>query len=316
MPKGYEVTPLGDGVSFGATITGLTLAHLEDIATRKALYDLWIDRGVLLFRGADSSAMHVELSKCFGRLEQHVFKEAWVDGRPELVNIKYYPDNGNIYEIDGDPRGGYLPWHSDLVYTDTINHGGVLRPVQLPSSGGQTGFIDQIAAYERLPERLKAKIDDLHVVYAMDLNQEHMRYGRARSVKFLQGAQSFHDIQLREYSYPRILHPMVYVQEETGRKVLNVSPWFALGIYEIGGPVGEALLHEVVDHCVDESTAYFHDWRMGDMVLWDNWRTLHCCTGAPPEQTRVLQRTTIAGDYALGRKLDSAPAGELARVDV
>jgi len=119
----YEVTPLGVDTPFGATVSGLTLEHLRDATVRKALYDLWIDRGVLLFRGESSSEMHVELSKCFGRLEQHVFKETWVDGHPELVKVKYYPDDGNIYEIDGELRGGFLPWHSDLVYTDTINRG-------------------------------------------------------------------------------------------------------------------------------------------------------------------------------------------------
>jgi taurine dioxygenase len=90
--------------------------------------------------------------------------------------------------------------------------------------------------------------------------------------------------------------------------VLNVSPWFSLGIYELGGPEGEALLREVVGCCLDEANAYFHDWRMGDMMLWDNWRTLHCCTGVPADETRVMQRTTIAGDYALGRRLDGAGA--------
>jgi len=316
MAAGYEVTPLGVNTPFGATVSGLTLAHLRDETVRKALYDLWIDRGVLLFRGESTSEMHVELSKCFGRLEQHVFKETWVDGHPELVKVKYYPDDGNVYEIDGKHCGGFLNWHSDLVYTDTINRGGVLRPVQLPDSGGQTGFIDQIAAYDRLPDRLKEKIEGLHVVYAMDLNQEHIRFGGPKSIRFLQGAKSFLNISAREYSYPRILHPMVYQQTETGRKVLNVSPWFALGIYEIGGPAGEALLREVVERCIDQTNAYFHDWRMGDMMLWDNWRTLHCSTGVPVDQTRVMQRTTISGDYALGRKLEGARTEDLEIVDV
>jgi taurine dioxygenase len=316
MSTRYEVSPLGVDTPFGATVSGLTLASLDYEAVRRSLYDLWVDRGVILFRECETSAkMHVELSKVFGRLEQHALRDTWVEGHPELVKIKYYPDNGNIYEIDGKALGGFLPWHSDLVYTDTINRGGILLPVQLPKDGGLTGFIDQIAAYDRLPDRLKERIDGLHVVYHLTLNQEHQRFGRARTVKFLQGAQSFHNISLREYKYPRVLHPAVYQQAETGRKVLNISPWFALGVYEIGGPVGEALLAEVVEHCVDQSNAYFHEWRMGDMMLWDNWRTLHCCTGVPPEQTRVMQRTTISGDYELGRNLDTVTA-DLERVDV
>ena len=312
----YETTELAPGLPFGVAVSGLTLAHLDDPQVRAALYDLWIDRGVILFRGEHSPAMHVKLSTCFGPLERHVFPESWAEGHPELVKIKYYPDDGTCYDIDGEQRGGWLPWHSDLIYTDTINRGGILRPVQLPAHGGQTGFIDQVTAYDRLSDATKARIDDLHVVYVMDVNFTNLKFGRPEAITFVRGAKSFYGIARREYQYPRVIHPMVYVQAETGRKVLNVSPGFALGIYELGGPEGEDLLSEVVAVCTDPATAYFHTWREGDMVLWDNWRTLHCATGVPPDETRVMHRTTIAGDYALGRKLDGTTATDLPKVDV
>jgi taurine dioxygenase len=311
----YEVAALGSNIPFGATVHGLALHDLHSEAVRRALYDLWIDRGVILFRGESSPDFHVELSKCFGSLEKHIFPETWVEGRAELVKIKYYPDDGNVYEVDGQMRGGWLPWHSDLFYSDSINRGGILRPVQLPEHGGLTGFIDRIAAYERLTESLRAQIERLHVVYAMDINSEHLRYGRPQSIRYISGARSFLNITRREFQYPRILHPMVYEQKETGRKVLNVSPWFALGIYELGGPEGEKLLNEVINTCIDQANAYFHEWRMGDMILWDNWRTLHCSTGIPVDETRVMHRTTIAGNYALGRKLEQ-PSQELQYIEV
>ncbi len=212
----YKTAPLGADLAFGATVSGLTLAHLRDEAVRRSLRELWIDRGVILFRNSGTEDLHIPLSQCFGELEKHVFKESWVDGHPELVKIKYYPDDGNVYEVDGEERGGWLPWHADLFYTDKINHGGILRPVTLPPLGGDTGFIDRIAAYERLPDRLKEAIEDLHVVYAMDINSAHLRFSRPGSVRFVRGARSFLDITRREYQYPRILHPMVYRQAETG----------------------------------------------------------------------------------------------------
>jgi len=314
--SGLDITPLAPGLPFGAMVRGLTRAALDDMDTRAALHALWIDRGVILFRDGDAdSDTHVALSECFGRLERHVFKESWVDGHPELVKIKYYPDDGTCYEIDGRLRGGWLPWHADLIYTDKINHGGILRPVELPPTVGHTGFIDRIAAYDRLPASLKDAIEGCHVVYGMDINFANLKFSRPESIRFVRGARSFTSITAREYQYPRVLHPMVYEQVETGRKVLNVSPAFALGIYEKGGPEGDALLRAVIDHSIDPATAYFHDWRMGDMLLWDNWRSLHCATGVEPDETRVMQRTTIAGDYALGRRLDVGHK-DLAHVDV
>ncbi len=304
---GYEVAPLSDGLPFGATVAGLTRDEIGDEAVRRALFDLWIDKGVLLFRGGDASPrMHVELSRCFGELEPHPFPESAEPDHSELVKIKYYPEDGTCYDLGGgEQRGGWLPWHSDLIYTDRINRGGILRPVQLPSQLGTTGFIDQIAAWERLPQALRDKIDGLQMVYGVDMDFSRQIFAHDGSVRCLRMAKSGTAIARRMWTYPRVLHPMVFTQAETGRKVLNVSPGFAEGIYEMGGPDGDALLREVLAYATEESGSYVHHWRQDDMVLWDNWRVLHCASGVPPEETRVMQRTTIKGDYALGRKLGS-----------
>ncbi|WP_296306058.1 TauD/TfdA family dioxygenase [Pseudomonas sp.] len=299
-----DVSPLGESLPFGATVAGLTLAALADEAVRAALRDLWVDRGVLLFRGGETSqAMHIALSRCFGDLEPHPFPESRQEGFPDLVKIKFYPEDGSYYDIEGDLRGGWLPWHSDLIYTHRINHGGILRPVELPASGGETGFIDQIAAYERLPVALRERIAHLHVVYHVDVDMSLQPFVDQGSARLVRMAASGTAIEKRKFTYPRVIHPMVYTQAETGRKVLNVSPAFALGIYEDGTAAGDQLLREVVAICTDPALSYFHAWQEGDMVLWDNWRTLHSARGVAIDQTRVMERTTIRGDYALGRPL-------------
>ncbi|MEZ5742770.1 MAG: TauD/TfdA family dioxygenase [Sphingomonadaceae bacterium] len=301
----YEVAELAPGLPFGATVRGLARDQLADPAVRQSLVDLWTDKGVLLFRdGETSREMQVELSAVFGELTEFPFKESRSEDDPRLVKIKYFPDDGSCYEVNGELIGGWIPWHTDMIYFDKINRGGILRPVQLPPSGGQTGFLDQISAWESLPQELRERIEGLHVVYTADINYANAKFGRPESLKFVQGAASFLKIMRRQYEYPRVIHPAVYTQAETGRKVLNVSPGFSDGIFEMGGPEGEALLAEVIDHCVSQDGAYFHDWEEGDMVLWDNWRVLHCAAGVPADATRIMERTNISGDYALGRALD------------
>jgi taurine dioxygenase len=304
LAASLEVSPLAPGLPFGATVSGLTRAALGEEAVRKALADLWIDKGVLLFRdGEQSREMQLDLSRVFGPLEKHVFSETHAEGEDELTKIKFYPDDGSYYDIDGELRGSYLPWHSDLIYTHRINHGGILRPVQLPEQAGRTGFIDQIAAYDRLPQSLRDRIASLHVVYEVEVDMAMQRFANTGNVQLVRMAKSGHGIETRKFTYPRVIHPMVFAQAETGRKVLNVSPTFALGIYEMGAAEGDALLREVIALCTDPAYAHMHEWRMGDMMLWDNWRVLHSFTGVPPDVTRVMERTTIAGDYALGRPL-------------
>ncbi len=312
---GVEVAPLDPRLPFGATIRGLTREHLADERVRADLYDLFVQAGVIHFHGEDSHEMQLEISKCIGEPEQFPYPETWVENHPELVEIKYYPDNGTCYRVDGEYLGGWVPWHTDLIYTDAINRGGVLRPKKLSQHGGRTGFLDQILAYERLPDDLRARIEDLHVVYSPDINLANSRFARCGSVEFVRGARSFNNIIRKVYQRPLVLHPLVYTQKETGRKVLNFSPGFAHGIYELGGPEGDVLLNEIAAYCTDEDYAYFHSWQPGDMVLWDNWRVLHCATGIPVDEERVMYRTTISGDYRLGQRL-RWETGELERIDI
>jgi taurine dioxygenase len=311
----YDVSPLGDGLPFGATVSGLTLSMLADEAVRRSLYDLWIDKGVIHFHDGDASEeMHMELSRCFGPLEEHLFPSVRSESNSALTKIKFYPHDGSLYNVRGEQRGAWLPWHSDLVYSASINHGGILRPDTIPPRYGKTGFLCQIAAYERLPQSLRDRIEGLHVVYEITIDHGAHLFADTDDVECLKMAESGEAIQKRKFTYPRVLHPMVYTQERTGRKVLNVSPGFALGIYEDGSWAGDDLLHEVCEYCMDPELAYFHDWQEGDMVLWDNWRVLHCAEGVHPEDTRLMLRTTISGDYARGQLLGAQ--GEGVKVDI
>lgn len=305
----YQVRPLADGLAFGSVVTGLEPASLDDPGVARALYDLWIDRGLVVFRGLPGGlATHVRLSRVFGEPELHPLRVTGFDRPPEISDIKYDPADGDVYELGGAELGGFLPWHFDLVYVARINHGGILRPVALPSRGGATGYIDQIAAYDALPAELKKRIAGRSVVYRFDIDAGHMRYGKPEGLRMLRMSSRAAVVMEQIERYPAVVHPLVYEQRETGRKVLNFSPWFALGVDGMSEDEGDALLHEVARHCLDESRAYFHRWSMDEMVLWDNWRMMHCATGVPRDESRHMQRTTIAGDYGMGRLADASAA--------
>ena len=297
---GLNVTPLPGDLPFGAVVHGLTLEQLDDDATRQALYDLWIAEGVVIFDEVEGEEMQLKLSGCFGKLITHPTREARAD-HPALMTVRYMPDDGWLLRVDGERRGSWLPWHSDLIYVDRINHGGILRPLKLPPAFGETGFIDKILAYETLPDRLKDRIEGLEVMYQYDLDPAHQRFGRTADVSVERYTAGILSIQSRLADFPRVIHPMVYVQQGTGRKVLNVSPWFAVGIHGMENAEGAALLEEVAQHVVHSPSIYMHRWEMGQMVLWDNWRVLHSSTGCPPDEERWMLRTTIEGDYGLGR---------------
>jgi taurine dioxygenase len=303
-----NIEPLADNA--GLEVSGINLDMPLDADIRKALQDAFILAGILVFRrAATGPEAHLTLSRCFGELQRHPVRENWAEGYPELVDISYRPSlHGDstvaLYEVEGKRRGGWLPWHSDLRYMSKINRGGILRSITAPREGGRTGFIDQIAAYATLPEALRQRIDTLRVVYQLrpDFTQE--KFGKPKSLKLVANAAALDAMAGRiDRDFPPVVHPMVYVQAETGRKVLNVSPTSAIGIYEMQDSEGDALLEEVLSYALNPTLAYYHEWQKNDLVLWDNWRTLHCAEGVPEDCVREMQRTTIAGDYALGRRL-------------
>jgi taurine dioxygenase len=274
---------------------------------------------MILFRGLEGGAeTQLRLSEIFGAMQDHPLTKSMgiKVGDMRLSDIRYDPGASDLYELsDGRTRGAWLPWHYDLVYVDKINRGGILRPLVLPKEGGDTGFIDQIAAYATLPRALAEAIDKLNVVYRFDVDSSHARFGDrpARRVR------RHHHSKLVMESFagnPRVIHPMVYEQAETGRKVLNISPWFAQGIEGAETAEGDALLAEVIAYATDARLAYVHRWEPEDMVLWDNWRMMHCAFGVPENEARHMQRTTIAGDYGRGRIEGDGVVAEETRIDI
>lgn len=300
----YEIEDLREGLGFGKQILGLTPADIGREKVRQDLRDHWLQDGLLVFRGSEvTPQFQIELSRVFGELEVHPIPELVTAGTPELITLVSDQNKEGRFEIDGKPSIAFLPWHSDLVFTDRINHGGVLTARQISSWGGETGFIDQVQAYDLLPDDLKAQIEGLEIVYQLCVNPGYSRYGTKSAVRTLRMSEFEKSVGPRlESDYPPVVHPMVFRQPDTGRKVLNISPFGALHILGRDDEAGHALLQRLVDHLVS-CPAYHHRWKPSEMLLWDNWRMVHSVSGAAPDEVRVMQRTTIMGDYGLGRKL-------------
>ena len=108
----------------------------------------------------------------------------------------------------------------------------------------------------------------------------------------------------RRGDFPPIVQPLVYLQPETGRKVLGFTPLPRQRVIGLEPADSDALLARLAEHTIDERFAYFHTWQADDLVLWDNLRILHQACGVPPGEEREVWRTTFAASYPLARKLE------------
>lgn len=293
----FEVKPTGSGV--GAEIIGLDLSRPISEATQRALYAVWLDAGILVFRGlATSPERHVTLSRCFGALDVHPVESVRLDGHPEIIELTTRGRNTPIvHYIDDEPIVGRIPWHSDMIYTTQPCRGALLRMIERPARGGETGWIDTAAAYDALSPAWKKRIEGLEARFDFVTNICDMRFARTKNLRFgTMGSQDFG-------SFAPVAHTLVWTHPESGRKSLVLSPIHLIEMVGMPRSEGDALLEELVEHTCSGRFTYVHDWQPNDVVLWDNWRTMHMAFGTPEGLHRVVQRTSIMGEREVGRIL-------------
>ena len=300
--RNFSVEPLAGDPPFGAVVTGIDRPMLERADIRASIRRLWHDKGVLVFRDVDGEDLHMALAYALGTPGEHPMQRApSATGPLRPVDVTFDDAKGSdLYEVDGELLGAYQPWHCDWIYMDEIARGGFMRPVRLPKTGGDTGFIDRSAAFDRLPPPLAEKIRGLNVFYYLEPDASRMKFGTppARCARISERLK-------KAVHHPRVsrrsIHPLVFEHKDTGRKVLNISPWWMDAIEGMAEKESHDLLASLVDHCVRPENAYIHQWRPREMVIWDNWRMLHCAFGIPQDDVRHMQRIDLIGDYGLGR---------------
>lgn len=294
---GFDVRPLPNGI--GKEVVGLDIG--DDIApdTARALRQLWLDEGILLFRGIGTSPEALlRLSRCFGEPEMHPIERFRLEGYPELIELTNRGGaTGPVYLFDGVPTYGRIPWHTDLAFTTTPNAGALLRMVHKTRTGGQTGWIDTARAYDALNEAVKDRIAALEARYVFRGSLDDMRFNNPRGVRVGKAPEAYPH-------FPPVATPLVWTHPETGRRVLNISTLNIDGIVGMDDEAGAELIEALIEHALQPRFQYVHGWENDDVMLWDNRRTMHCAFGHPVDEIRIVQRSTIKGTVRMGRVLE------------
>jgi len=278
----------------GVAVEGIDLSRPLERAVEEELRALWLEHGLLLLRGqCRTVAEQIRFSRTFGELEIHPLERIRHKDYPELIELNSADEQTNpTSSWDGEDWIGRLGWHTDLIYSGKPNLGAVLRAVILPANDGQTGYADRGAAYNALPDSVKEEIADLEIVYRFEVNLYRMPYLDTSGYLAGPGAPDKpSDVGFPDF--PDSVYPLVVSQPVSGRKVLNVCPMFLSHIRGRREGGGDPLLQSLVDHVTDKRFSYHHSWERDDIILWDNWRMMHCAPGIRPGDERLIHRTTI-----------------------
>ncbi len=95
---------------------------------------------------------------------------------------------------------------------------------------------------------------------------------------------------------PPVRHPLVRTHPSTGRKCLYGMRDDGIGIDGMDADAAEALIAALSDHIVKPAFVYRHQWRPGDVLMWDNCVVQHrAIQDYDMPQRRLMHRTTMGG---------------------
>jgi taurine dioxygenase len=274
------------GAPLGAEVGGIDLSKpvaRDDVET---IEGVWRDRLVVVFHEQKlTDPQLIAFSKYFGELDPpgpNPYGEPFNKEHPELNVIS------NVVE-DGKPIGnlgdGEAVWHADMTYVEVPPKAAMLHSLEVPppEAGGNTYFANMFAAYDTLPAELKTAADGRIAVHDASTNSAGMLrkgYRQVTDVRDVVGAR----------------HPLVRTEPTTGRKALFLGRRPNAYVSGLPVPESEALLDALWAHATQPRFAMCHEWRVGDLLMWNNLSVLHRRDPFDPKTRRVMHRSQIKGD--------------------
>ncbi len=274
----------------GAEIRGVDLAAGVDETTFLQIRRVLDERSVVVIREQRlTPQQQVDFCGRFGSFEPHVFPKYLVPGHPELICIS------NLVDDKGEPIGvtdAGRVWHTDGHFDERPNLYSMLYALEIPRDAqgrslGATWFAGTAAAYERLDDRLKSRLEGLTANNSLAAVFDALRKLQP-------------DLKRPPLTDPRQIegvdHPVIRTHPRTGRKCVYVTAAATRRINGLPEAEGREMVERLQALCIADDLVYRHAWDVGDLLIWDNCATQHFAVGdyALP-QRRLMHRATIAG---------------------
>src|SRR5215471_13423893 len=280
--------------TFVAEVSGVELRTAHDAASLERIRDGMDEYGVLVFRGQPfTDAEQLAFAQ---RLDGELHSKTGIStvqknrfGNEALTDISNVGETGQILEREDRRRAyglGNRLWHTDASFQDPPGRYSMLHARIVPPVPADTEFADMRAAYDALPEDMKARLEGLQAHHSIAYSRQTLGFEfSGDEAERLKGA----------------VHPLVRTLPRTGRRSLYLAS-HANRILGWPVPDGRLLLLDLSEHATQRQFVYRHSWRVGDLVIWDNRCTMHRATPFDDvAYKRELRRVTTLD-------IDRAPA--------
>ena len=275
----FAITPLSPVL--GAEITGLDLKQPLSAESKRRLADAFDRYHVLCFRNQSlSKEEQLEATTQFGDLDVHVQSNRSAD--IPLIHIVSNLDENGVPRQTIAAKGS-VHWHSDKSYRLKPSLATFLYSLEVPEEGGETQFANTLAAFEALPAERQQEIAALKVVHSWP------------DSKLRATGKPATDEEIA--NWPPMPQPLARTHPPSGRKGIFIGQHAAY----IDGQEdrGRGLIEELEAWATQDRFVYNHQWRVGDLLMWDNRCLLH--RAAPfdgDKYRRLMHRTVTQGPAA------------------
>jgi len=276
------------GRVLGAKMEGLDLSRPLENGEVDAIIEALGRYGVVCFpRQKVTARQQKDFAARFGELEINVASGPYQEpGIPEVMTLS------NIVK-DGKPIGlsdAGQDWHTDMSYSRTIAFANVLYALEVPRRNGKTlgdtEFSSMHAAYEGLPDALRERLDGMTVLHDFNKFWEMMRREK--------GSQRPPLTETQRKQKPPVSHPIFLEHPITRRKVLYANPGYSMRINELPQKESDGILEFLFEHQLKPEYRYRHQWSEGDVLMWENFGTIHNAIGDyGPAEHRLVKRCQV-----------------------
>ncbi len=265
----------------GARIDGVDLAQPVDPAVFARLEAALHEHGFIVFPGQRLAPRDLV---AFGRL--------WGPPEPHVIDTFHHPEDADILVLsnvvrDGRPTGladAGSYFHTDYSYLEVPARCTILHAIEIPGRLAGTTFANQTRAYEDLPEETRARIDPLVARHHYGNRDDLVERSRT-AASYLTGEQR------KKVAWVR--HRVARPHPRTGRKALYAVSGSSFAIEGMDDGAGLSLLDELKAHATTPEYLHTYDYRVGDVIVWDNAQLLHKAPLTDPGDPRTLWRVTI-----------------------
>ena len=283
-----SIRPLGPN-GFVGDVSGLDLTKPLPAAVVAAIHKGMDDYGVLIFHGQNfTDEQQLAYTQSLGPLEVAIGFNLRKPGdqrlaSPHFADVSNLDKDGKVFSRD-DRRWqfaiGNRLWHSDSSFKVIPAKYSLLHARALPSKGGNTEFADMRAAWVSFDQETKDTCEPLVCEHSQMFSRQKL---------------GFFDISPEEMPrFKPVRQRLVRSHPSTGRKSIYLSS-HAGRILGWPDPEARAFLLDLTEAATQREFTYSHTWAVGDLVMWDNQRTMHRARPFPVNEPRDVRRTTLMG---------------------